>query len=77
MTTRKSAPLTKFVENEGRWSPNSKPDGAAGHGRTVEECHHLRLHRHPLRLLHRLHRRPHRPLHHPCPPFPCCCGASH
>ncbi|CAI7808640.1 unnamed protein product [Closterium sp. NIES-53] len=34
----RSAPLTKFVENEGRWSPDSKPDGAAGHGRIVEEC---------------------------------------
>ncbi|CAI7902008.1 unnamed protein product [Closterium sp. NIES-53] len=39
--------------------------------------HHPHLHRHPLRLPHRLHRRLHRPLHHPCPPCPCCCGASH
>ncbi|CAI7843808.1 unnamed protein product [Closterium sp. NIES-53] len=36
--------------------------------------HHPHLHRHPLRLLHR---HPHRPLHHPCPPCPCCFGASH
>ncbi|CAI7784124.1 unnamed protein product [Closterium sp. NIES-53] len=40
-------------------------------------CHHPHLHRHPLRLLHRLHRLPHRPIHHPCLPRPCCCGASH
>ncbi|CAI7736325.1 unnamed protein product [Closterium sp. NIES-53] len=45
--------------------------------RSPHSHHHPHLHRHPLRLLHRLHRRPHRPLHHPCPPCPCCCGASH
>ncbi|CAI7760815.1 unnamed protein product [Closterium sp. NIES-53] len=39
--------------------------------------HHPHLHRHPLRLLHRLRRRPRHPLHHPCSPCPCCCGASH
>ncbi|CAI7740365.1 unnamed protein product, partial [Closterium sp. NIES-53] len=45
--------------------------------RSPHSRHHPHLHRHPLRLLHRLHRRPHRPLYHPCPPCPWCCGASH
>ncbi|CAI7856844.1 unnamed protein product [Closterium sp. NIES-54] len=31
----------------------------------------------PFRLLLRLHRRPRHPLHHPCSPCPCYCGASH
>ncbi|CAI5962661.1 unnamed protein product [Closterium sp. NIES-64] len=30
-------PETRFVENEGRWRPDSVPDGTAGQGRTVEE----------------------------------------
>ncbi|CAI7787705.1 unnamed protein product [Closterium sp. NIES-53] len=47
------------------------------HHRSPHSYHHPHLYRHPLRLPHRLHRRPHRPLHHPCPPYPCCCGASH
>ncbi|CAI7798425.1 unnamed protein product [Closterium sp. NIES-53] len=37
--------------------------------RSLHSRHHPHLHRHPLRLLHHLH--------HPCPPCPCCCGASH
>ncbi|CAI7834400.1 unnamed protein product [Closterium sp. NIES-53] len=45
--------------------------------RSPHSRHHPHLHRHTLRLLHRLHRHPHCPLHHPCPPCPCCCGASH
>ncbi|CAI7882319.1 unnamed protein product [Closterium sp. NIES-53] len=45
--------------------------------RSLHFRQHPHLHCHPLCLLHRLHHRPHRPLHHPCPPCPCWCGASH
>ncbi|CAI7832617.1 unnamed protein product [Closterium sp. NIES-54] len=33
----RTALLTKFVENEGRWRQDSSPDGTAGHGSTVED----------------------------------------
>ncbi|CAI7865653.1 unnamed protein product [Closterium sp. NIES-54] len=43
-------------------------------------CHQSH-HRHHLHRLHYLYCCPHHhsrcPLHHPCHPCPCCCGASH